>query len=144
MCTSTHNRTLFTHVHLELWVKGKTKEAKHYKTRRFLSELAQVQPPLSGASRSHSTIPSRTVPRAILHTDPRSFTSHTKHPVSANQAEVLVGSANECVWCQRAVLRPGSPSVWRIHEDESQMRLKVLGRTASPLVLWGEKEKEKK
>lgn len=136
-----HTQTyMCAHAQVELWVKRKEGRQKHKQNqsllrfRRLLAERLKAQEP---------TLPCRTVPGAILHTDPRSFTSHTKHPVSANQAEVLVSAANECVWCQRAVLWPGSPSVWRIHEDESQMRLKVLGAPISPLVLW-EKQKRKK
>lgn len=94
-------------------------ERKRAKTPARRSVLVRVcSGPAASSSRSFSklkaqepALPCRTVPGAILHTDPRSFTSHTKHPVSANHAEVLVSPANECVWCQRAVLRPGSPSV---------------------------------
>lgn len=129
------------HVQVELCAKRKERRqnSKHNQSLlrvcRLLAERLKAQEP---------TLLCGTAPGANLHTDPRSFTSHTKHPVSANQPEVLVGPANECVWCQRAVLWPGSPSVWRIHEDESQMRLKVLGAPVSPLVLWGKRKKQKK
>lgn len=80
-------------------------------------------------------LPSETVPGASPHTDPAAFTSNTKHPVSANCVEVLVSAANECVWCQRCVLFPSSPSVRRIHEDESQKKLKALETPVSLFVL---------
>lgn len=80
-------------------------------------------------------LPSKTVPGAIPHTDPATFTSNAKQPVSANRVEVLVSPANECVWCQRCVLFPSSPSVRRIHGDESQKKLKALGTPVSLFVL---------
>lgn len=81
------------------------------------------------------TLPSITVPRTIPQTDPTTFTSNTKQPVSANRVEVLASPANECVWCQRSVLCPSSPSVRGIQRDESQKKLKA-SRTLSLFVLW--------
>lgn len=78
------------------------------------------------------TLPSKTVPGTIPHTDPATSTSNSKHPVSANCVEVLAGAANECVWCQPCVLCPCSSSARRIHEDESQKKLKGLGNTCQP------------
>lgn len=67
---------------------------------------------MSGSGgREKPTLPSWTVPGVSPYTDPATFTSHTKQPVSANQVEVLASPANERVWCQRCVLCPGSPSV---------------------------------
>lgn len=82
------------------------------------------------------TLPGKTVPGAIPQTDPATFTFNTKQPVSANRVEVLASPANECVWCQHCVLCPSSPSARRIHEDESQKKLKALGTPVSLFVLW--------
>lgn len=108
MCLSTRKHTCVPTFRLNYAQKEKKRRqnSKHNQSllrfRRLLAGRLNAQEP---------TLRCGTTPGANLHTDPRSFTSHTKHPVSANQPEVLVGPANECVWCQRAVLWPGSPSV---------------------------------
>lgn len=143
MCMSTHNHTYVPMFGLYYGLRvTKTEKKKKKKKGQNSSKFACCL--LEGRPKSQEpTLPSQAVPGAILHTDPRSFTSNTKHPVSANQAEVLVSPANERVWCQRAVLWPGSPSVWRIYEDESHMRLKVLDLPVSPIVLGGNKKKKR-
>lgn len=116
----THDRALRSRVHHELRVKRKKKKKREG---NVLSKFAPVPPPLSGASHGPGAHPSpvRSVPGAILHADPTSFTSHTKHPVSANQAEVLVGPANERVWCQRAVFRG---PVHHLYEEFMRMKVR--------------------
>lgn len=92
----------------------------------FVKERMSVVNVIVSHREAHSLLSSKAVPGTIPQTDPANFTFNAKQPVSANCVEVLASAANECVWCQHSVLCPSSPSVRRIHKDESQKELKAV------------------
>lgn len=74
------------------------------KERNFNRAVFNNAPLMYERLRVQPTLPSRTVPGVIPHTDPATFTS--QQPASANHVEVLASITNECVWVPTLCLVP--------------------------------------